>query len=125
MQARRPPAAKRNDRSPEVRKACCTRVVPENEVVESERIRGPSRAVRLCVKKCVGWQGWANAGMRCMSEIFCKTATSEVGGRPSTMQLSSLSSIFDAYREISAAECSSTAEAFKALCGSVPGYTAL
>ena len=56
-----------------------------------------------------------------MNEIFGKTATSEAGGRPSAMQLSSR--ICDAYRGISAADCSSTAEAFKALCGSVPGYT--
>ena len=44
---------------------------------------------------------------------------------PSTMQLSSLSPICDGYRVISAAECNSTAEAFKALCGSVPGYTGI
>ena len=37
-----------------------------------------------------------------MNEIFGKTATSEAGGRPSALQLSSLS---------------------KALCCSVPGYT--
>ena len=37
--------------------------------------------------------------------------------------LSSLSRICDAYRVISAAECNSTAEAFNALCCSVPGYT--
>ena len=30
---------------------------PENEVVESERIRGLSRAVRSRVKRRVGWQG--------------------------------------------------------------------
>ena len=36
--------------------------VLENEVVESERIRGLSRAVRSRVKRRVGWQGWANAG---------------------------------------------------------------
>ena len=32
----------------------------ENEVAESERIRGLSRAVR----SLAGWQGWANAGRR-------------------------------------------------------------
>ena len=94
---------------------------PENEVVKSERLRGLSRAVRSRVKRRVGWQGWANAGVRSMNEIFGKTATSEAGGRPSAMQLSSR--ICDAYRGISAADCSSTAEAFKALSGSVPGYT--
>ena len=98
---------------------------PEKEVVESERIRGLSRAVRSRVKRRVGWQGWANAGVRSMNEIFGKTAASEAGGRPSTMQLSSLSRICDAYRVIRAAECNSTAEAFKALCGSVPGYTGI
>ena len=41
----------------------------------------------------------------------------------SAMQLSSSSRICDACRRISAADCSSTAEAFKALCVSVPGYT--
>ena len=86
-------------------------------------MRGLSGAVRSRVKRRVGWQGWANAGVRGMNEIFGKTATSEAGGRPSAMQLSSLSRICDAYREMSAADCSSTAEAFKALCGSVPGYT--
>ena len=71
---------------------------PENEVVESERIRGLSRAVRSRVMRRVGWQGWANAGVRSVNEIFSKTATSEAGGRPSTMQLSSLPRICDAYR---------------------------
>ena len=96
---------------------------PENEVVESERIRGLSRAVRSRVKRRVGWQGWANAGVRGMNEIFGKTAASEARGRPSAMQLSSLSRIWDAFRGISAADCNSNAEAFKALCGSLPGYT--
>ena len=50
---------------------------PENEVVESERIRGLSRAVRSRVKRRVGWQGWANAGVRSMDEIVGKTATSK------------------------------------------------
>ena len=71
---------------------------PENEVVKSERIRGLSRAVRSRVKRRVGWQGWANAGVRIVNEIFGKTATSEAGGRPSAMQLPSLSQICDAYR---------------------------
>ena len=70
---------------------------PENEVDESERMRGLSRSVRSRVKRRVGWQGWANAGVRSMNEIFGKTATSEHRGRPSTMQLSSLSRICDAY----------------------------
>ena len=95
----------------------------ENEVVESKRMRGLSRPVRSRVERCVGWQGWANAGVRGMNEIFGKTATLEAGGRPSAMQLSSLSRICDAYRVKSAADCSSTAEAFEALCCSVPGYT--
>ena len=81
--------------------------------------------MRSRVKRRVGWQGRANAVVRSVNEIFGKTATSEAGGRPSTMQLSSLSRICDAHREISAAECNSTAEAFKALCGSVPGCTGM
>ena len=70
----------------------------ENEVVESERIRGLSRAVRSRVMRRVGWQGYANAGVRSVNEIFSKTATSEARGRPSTMQFSSLQRICDAYR---------------------------
>ena len=58
-----------------------------------------------------------------MNEIFGKPATSEAWGRSSAMQLSSLSRIYDAYQGISAADCNSTVKAFKALCGSVPGYT--
>ena len=96
---------------------------PENEEVESERLRGLSRAVRSRVKRRVGWPGWANAAVHSMNEIFGKKATSEVGGWLSAMHLSSLSRICDAYRRISAVDCNSTAEAFKALCGSVPGYT--
>ena len=76
--------------------------LPENEEVESERLRGLSRAVRSRVKRRVGWQGWANAGVRSMNEIFGKTATSEAGGRPSAMQLSSLSRICDACPVMSA-----------------------
>ena len=67
-----------------------------NEVAESERISGLSRAVRSSVKRRAGW---ANAGVRSVNETFGKTATSEVGGRPSAMQLSSLSRISDANRE--------------------------
>ena len=96
---------------------------PKDEVEKSERVRGLSRSVRSRVKRRVGWQGWANAGVCSMNEIFGKTATSEAGGRPSAMQLSSLSRNCDAYREISAADCSSAADAFNALCGSVPDYT--
>ena len=48
---------------------------PENEVVKSERMRGLSRSVRSRVNRRVGWQGWANAGVRSMNEIFGKTAT--------------------------------------------------
>ena len=79
---------------------------PENDVVESERIRGLGRAVRSRAKRRVGWQGWANARVRSMNEIFGKTATS-------AMQLLSLSRIGSAYRGTSAADCNSTAEAFK------------
>ena len=82
---------------------------PENEVVKSERIRGLSGAVRSHVKRRVGWQGWANAGVRSMNEIFGKTATSEASGRPSAMQLLSLSRICSAFQEVSAAECKSAA----------------
>ena len=70
----------------------------ENEVVKSERICGLSRAVRSRVKRRVGWQGWGNTGVHSMNEIFGKTATSEAGGRPSAVQLSSLSRICDAFR---------------------------
>ena len=94
---------------------------PENEVEKSERMRGLGRAVRSRVKRRVGGQGWANAGVRSMNGIFSKTATPGVGRL--AMQLSSLSRICDAYREIRAAQCSSTAEAFKALCCPVLGYT--
>ena len=80
---------------------------PVYEVVKSERMRGLSRSVKSRVKRRVGWQGWANAGVRLMNEIFGKTATSEARGRPSAMQISSLSRICDAYRGISAADCRS------------------
>ena len=93
---------------------------PENEVVDSEQIRGLSRAVRSRVR---AGQGWANAGVHSMNEIFSKTSALEAGSRPSEMQLTSLSRICDACREICAVECNSAAEAVKALCGSVPGYT--
>ena len=59
---------------------------PGNEVVKSERMRGLSRSARSRVKRRVGWQGWANGAVRSMNEIFSKTATAEVGGRPSAMQ---------------------------------------
>ena len=39
------------------------------------------------------------------------------------MQFHSLDRICSAYQEVSAAECNKAAEAFKVLCGSVPGYT--
>ena len=62
-------------------------------------------------------------GLARLGERFGKTATSEAGGRPSAMHLSSLSRICDAHRGISATDCTSIAEAFKAHCCSVPGYT--
>ena len=71
----------------------------------------------------VGWQGWANDGVRSMNEIHSKTSASEAGSRPSSLQLTSLSRICSAYQGKSDAECKSAAEAFKALCGSAPGYT--
>ena len=52
---------------------------PGNEVVKSERIRGLSGAVRSRVKRRVGWQGCAKAGVRSMNEIFGKTG--DFGGR--------------------------------------------
>ena len=52
---------------------------PENEVEKSERMRGLGRAVRSRVKRRVGGQGWANAGVRSMNGIFGKTATPGVG----------------------------------------------
>ena len=60
---------------------------PENEEVESEQMRGLSRAVRSRVKRRVGWQGWASAGMRGVNGIFSKTSASEAGSRASAMQL--------------------------------------
>ena len=95
---------------------------PENEHVDSERLRS-SRAVRSRVMRRVGWQGWTNDWVRNLNETYSKTSASEAGSRPSSLQLCSLSQICDAYRGIIAAECNSAAEAFKALCGSVPGYT--
>ena len=61
--------------------------------------------------------------MRSTDEIYSKTSASEAGSRPSSLQLSSLSRICRAHQEVYAAECKSAAEAFKALCGSVPGHT--
>ena len=43
-------------------------------------MRGLSHSVRSRVKRRVGCQGWANAGVRSMNEIFDNTATSEAGG---------------------------------------------
>ena len=88
---------------------------PENEHL--------SRAVRSRVARRMGWQGWANDGVRSMNEIHSKTSASEAGSRPSLLQLTSLSRICSAYQGISTAECKSAVEAFKALCGSAPGNT--
>ena len=98
---------------------------PENEEVESERLRGLSWPVRSRAKRRVGWQGWATAGVRSMNEIFSKTVASEAGSPSSAVLLSSWSRICNAYQGTSAAECSNAAEAFNALCGSVPGYTGI
>ena len=96
---------------------------PENEHVESEWLRSLSRAVRSRVVRRVDWQGWVNDGVRSMNEIYSKTSASEAGSRPSSLQLASLSQICSAYQGLSAVECKSAAEAFKALCNSAPGYT--
>ena len=96
---------------------------PENEHVESEHLRCLSRAVRSRVVRRLGCQGWANDGVRSMNEIYSKTSASEAGSGSSSLQLASLSRICSPYQEVSAAECKSAAEAFKALCGSVPGNT--
>ena len=88
--------------------------------METERLRSHSRAVRSRVVGRVGWQGWANDGVR---SIYSKTSASEAGSRSSSLQLASLSRICSAYQETSAAECKSAAEAFKALWGSAPGHT--
>ena len=96
---------------------------PKTRTWKVSRLRGLSRAVRSRVKRRVGRQGRANAGVRSMNEIFSKTSASEAGSRPSSIQLTSLSRICNAYQGISAAECNNAAEAFNALCGSVPGYT--
>ena len=61
--------------------------------------------------------------MRSMNEIYSKTSASEAGSRLSSLRLASSSRICSAYQGVSAAECKSAAEAFEALCGSVPGYT--
>ncbi len=71
----------------------------------------------------MGWQGWANDAVRSMNEICSKTSASQARSRSSSLQLASLSRICSVYQEESDAECKSAAEAFKALCGSVPGYT--
>ena len=89
--------------------------------MESEHLRSLSHAVRSRVVRRVGWQGWANDGVRSMSEIYSKTSASEAGSQSSSLQLASLSRVCSAYQEVSAADCKSAAEAFKALCGSVPG----
>ena len=65
----------------------------------------------------------ANAGVRSMNEIFSRTSASKAGSRPSAMQLNSLDQVCNAYRDVSAVESNNAAEAFKVLCGSVPGYT--
>ena len=57
--------------------------LPENEVLESERIRGLSRVVRSCVKRRVGWQGWANAGVRSVSVNLRQNG--DPGGRGSVV----------------------------------------
>ena len=88
--------------------------------METERLRSHSRAVRSRVVGRVGWQGWANDGVR---SIYSKTSASEAGSRASSLQLASLSRICSAYQGTSAAECKSAAEAFKALWGSAPGHT--
>ena len=71
----------------------------------------------------VGWQGWPDDAVRGMNEIYSKTSASEAGSRTSSLQLASLSRNCNASQGISAADCISAAEAFKALCGSAPGYT--
>ena len=76
----------------------------ENEHVESERLHSLSRAVRSRVMRRVGWQGWANDGVLNLSEIYSKTSASESGSRPSSLQLSSLSQICDAYRGLDTPE---------------------
>ena len=58
-----------------------------------------------------------------MNEILSKTSVSEAGSRPSSFNVAQLfeSNLRNADR---AAECNNAAEAFKVLCGSLPGYTA-
>ena len=58
-----------------------------------------------------------------MNEIFGRRSASETESRPSSTQPNPLDRICNAHQGISAAECNNAAEAFKALCGSVPGYT--
>ena len=53
---------------------------------QTYRVRCLSRAVRSRVKRRVGWQCWANAGVCSMNEISRKTAASEAGSPPSAMQ---------------------------------------
>ena len=87
---------------------------PENEHVESEHLRSLSRAGRSRVVRRLGCQGWAND----QQDVG-------LGGRKRVVFASTrlFVSICSAYQEVSAAECMSAAEAFKALCGSVPGNT--
>ena len=94
-----------------------------NEHVESERLHSLSRAVRSRVMRRVGWQGWPDNAVLSMNEIYSKTSASEAGSRTSSLQLASSSRICNAYQVTSAADCNSATEAFKALCGSAPGYT--
>ena len=72
---------------------------PDREVVESERFRGLSHSVRSRVNLRVGWQSWANAGARSMNEIFRRTSASEAGSRLSSVQLTSLDRICNAYQD--------------------------
>ena len=78
---------------------------PENEHVESGRPRSLSRAVRSRVVRRVGWQGWANDGVRSMTEIYSKTSASEAGSRSSSLQLASLSRICSASSGLVSRQC--------------------
>ena len=95
----------------------------ENEHVESEHLRCLSRAVRSRVVRRVGWQGWANDGVRSMNEIYSKTSASEAGSWSSSPQPASLSRICSAYEGVSAAECKSArkpSKRFAVLCLDTP-----
>ena len=97
---------------------------PDNEKAEGERCRGLSRAVRSRVNRRVGWQDWANAGVRSMNDDL---QAERLRRRPEVVRLRCSTILWTNFAMlivvVSAVECNNAAEAFKMLCSSVPGYT--